>query len=77
MVFGLPPGVLGQRVDEGVQRRGEVNLPEGSNTPTEGSTDFGIILGSFWDHFGIVLGSFWDHFWDHVGIILGAFWEQK
>ena len=36
-------------------------IPGGSNTslPLKGSTDFGIVLGSFWDRFGIVLGSFW------------------
>ena len=38
----------------------------GSNTPTEGSTDFGMIWGSFWHHFGIVLRSLSDHFGDCV-----------
>ena len=38
----------------------------------QGSTDFGVILGSFWGHFGITLGSFWDHF----GIMLGSIWDQ-
>ena len=39
----------------------------GSNTPTKGSTDFEIKLGSYQDYLEIILQSFWDH----SGIVLG------
>ena len=55
----------------------------GSNTPTEGSTDFGVMLGSLWDEFGVILGSLWDEvgvilgsLWDEFGIILGSLWDE-
>ena len=45
--FGAETEVLGRRAGEGSSRRGvrgEVNLPEGSNTPTEGSTDLSRLV---------------------------------
>ena len=39
---------------------GEVNLPleEGSNTPTQGSREFGVTLGSIWNRFRPLRGRF-------------------
>ena len=39
--------------------------------------DFGVTLGSLWDHFGATLGSLWVYagdlrsLWDHCGVTLG------
>ena len=45
--------------------------------------DFGVTLGSLWDHFGVTLGPLWGHFgdtlgslWGHFGVTLGTLWDH-
>ena len=80
--FGAIYGTFARRAAEGSSGGGvggEVNLlPQQRvlNTPTRGSTDFGINLDPFWDHFGINrshLEVILKSFGLHSGIILESF----
>ena len=43
-------------------------------------SDFGVILGGFWESKSVILGIDFEHrflivFWSDFGVILGGFWE--